>query len=187
MSKKLVSWNVNGLRACVSKGCFQEFMDKENPDVICLQETKLSEGQIEMYHHERRRHHYELTGDVKVQTTRVVNKLHVLGRDAAAALMSILVVLRPWLAHVIGAGDRASEILLPLKNDMPKTSSATRLLRGHLDFTDGVVSFAEHPGRGNGNIASFADCELIGIIPGNAGPLQKGDLIRALRLPAELC
>ena len=48
MSKKLVSWNVNGLRACVSKGCFQEFMDKENPDVICLQETKLQEGQIEV-------------------------------------------------------------------------------------------------------------------------------------------
>ena len=48
MGLKLVSWNVNGLRACVSKGCFQEFMEKENPDVICLQETKLQEGQIEM-------------------------------------------------------------------------------------------------------------------------------------------
>ncbi len=48
MSKKLVSWNVNGLRACVSKGLFQEFMEKENPDVICLQETKLQEGQINM-------------------------------------------------------------------------------------------------------------------------------------------
>ncbi len=48
MGKKLVSWNVNGLRACVSKGCFDEFMKKEDPDVICLQETKLSEGQIEM-------------------------------------------------------------------------------------------------------------------------------------------
>lgn len=46
--KKLVSWNVNGLRACVSKGCFKDFMDREDPDVICLQETKLSEGQIEM-------------------------------------------------------------------------------------------------------------------------------------------
>ncbi len=48
MGKKLISWNVNGLRACVSKGCFQEFMEKENPDVICLQETKLQEGQIDM-------------------------------------------------------------------------------------------------------------------------------------------
>jgi exodeoxyribonuclease-3 len=48
MGKKLVSWNVNGLRACVSKGCFDEFMQKEDPDVICLQETKLSEGQIDL-------------------------------------------------------------------------------------------------------------------------------------------
>lgn len=48
MGLKLVSWNVNGLRACVSKGCFQEFMDNEKPDVICLQETKLQEGQIKM-------------------------------------------------------------------------------------------------------------------------------------------
>ncbi len=48
MGKKLVSWNVNGLRACVSKGCFDEFMKREDPDVICLQETKLQEGQIEL-------------------------------------------------------------------------------------------------------------------------------------------
>jgi exodeoxyribonuclease-3 len=48
MSKKLVSWNVNGLRACVSKGEFQKFMDEEQPDVIGLQETKLQEGQIEV-------------------------------------------------------------------------------------------------------------------------------------------
>ena len=48
MSRKLVSWNVNGLRACVSKGCFDEFIKKEDPDVLCLQETKLQEGQITM-------------------------------------------------------------------------------------------------------------------------------------------
>ena len=48
MTKKLVSWNVNGLRACVSKGEFQSFMEKEQPDVIGLQETKLQEGQIDL-------------------------------------------------------------------------------------------------------------------------------------------
>ena len=37
---KLVSWNVNGLRACMGKG-FAEFLENENPDVICLQETKM--------------------------------------------------------------------------------------------------------------------------------------------------
>ena len=44
--KKLISWNVNGLRACVGKG-FTEFFEKTDADIFCLQETKVSEGQIE--------------------------------------------------------------------------------------------------------------------------------------------
>ena len=37
---KLVSWNVNGLRAVLNKG-FNDFVKRENPDVLCLQETKI--------------------------------------------------------------------------------------------------------------------------------------------------
>lgn len=48
MSLKLVSWNVNGLRACTSKGDFYKFVEAESPDVLCLQETKLQQGQITM-------------------------------------------------------------------------------------------------------------------------------------------
>ena len=44
---RFISWNVNGLRACMSKG-FQEFFDRMDADFFCLQETKLQEGQIEM-------------------------------------------------------------------------------------------------------------------------------------------
>lgn len=43
---KLVSWNVNGLRACVSKG-FEQFFNDIDADVFCLQETKLQQGQID--------------------------------------------------------------------------------------------------------------------------------------------
>ena len=43
---KLISWNVNGLRAVMNKG-FSEFFENENADIVCLQETKLQEGQIE--------------------------------------------------------------------------------------------------------------------------------------------
>lgn len=43
---KLVSWNVNGLRACMGKG-FAEFLENENPDVICLQETKMQREQAD--------------------------------------------------------------------------------------------------------------------------------------------
>lgn len=42
---KLISWNVNGLRACVEKG-FMDFFRDVDADVFCLQETKLQEGQI---------------------------------------------------------------------------------------------------------------------------------------------
>ena len=42
---KLVSWNVNGFRAITGKGDFQTFLERERPDVICLQETKMQEGQ----------------------------------------------------------------------------------------------------------------------------------------------
>ncbi len=42
---KLISWNVNGLRACVGKG-FTEFLLEQDADLFCVQETKLQEGQI---------------------------------------------------------------------------------------------------------------------------------------------
>ena len=46
--KKLISWNVNGLRACYGKGTFMEFLEKEQPDALMLQETKLQAGQISL-------------------------------------------------------------------------------------------------------------------------------------------
>ncbi len=44
---KLISWNVNGLRACVTKG-FLDFFKEADADIFCLQETKLQPGQIEL-------------------------------------------------------------------------------------------------------------------------------------------
>lgn len=44
---KLASWNVNGLRACLAKGDFDAYLEREQPDVLCLQEIKLSEGQLD--------------------------------------------------------------------------------------------------------------------------------------------
>ena len=45
---KLVSWNVNGLRACYSRGDFSNALNALNPDVYCLQETKMERGQAEI-------------------------------------------------------------------------------------------------------------------------------------------
>ena len=44
---KFISWNVNGLRACIGKG-WQDFFNAADADFFCLQETKLQEGQIQL-------------------------------------------------------------------------------------------------------------------------------------------
>ena len=44
---KLISWNVNGIRACVNKG-FKDFFKEADADIFCIQETKCQEGQIDL-------------------------------------------------------------------------------------------------------------------------------------------
>ena len=44
---KLVSWNVNGIRACVQKG-FLDFFKEADADIFCIQESKMQEGQLEL-------------------------------------------------------------------------------------------------------------------------------------------
>jgi exodeoxyribonuclease-3 len=45
---KIFSWNVNGIRAVLRKGTFQQFIADHDPDIICLQETKAERGQVEI-------------------------------------------------------------------------------------------------------------------------------------------
>lgn len=58
---KLISWNVNGLRACLNKG-FGEFFEREDADIFCVQETKLQEGQADL---ERSGYHLYLSSAQK--------------------------------------------------------------------------------------------------------------------------
>lgn len=44
---KLISWNVNGIRACVQKG-FLDFFKEADADIFCIQETKMQEGQLDL-------------------------------------------------------------------------------------------------------------------------------------------
>lgn len=44
---KLISWNVNGIRACLKKG-FLEYFNEQDADIFCLQETKISAGQLDL-------------------------------------------------------------------------------------------------------------------------------------------
>ncbi len=44
---KYISWNVNGIRACIKKG-FNEFVEQCDPDILCIQETKANEAQVDL-------------------------------------------------------------------------------------------------------------------------------------------
>ena len=44
---KLISWNVNGIRACVKKG-FLDYFNEQDADIFCIQESKLQDGQIDL-------------------------------------------------------------------------------------------------------------------------------------------
>ena len=44
---KIISWNVNGIRAVIKKG-FYDFIDEHNPDVLCIQEIKANEEQVDL-------------------------------------------------------------------------------------------------------------------------------------------
>lgn len=45
---KIYSWNVNGIRAVANKGALDEFIKNENPDIVCFQETKAHEAQLDL-------------------------------------------------------------------------------------------------------------------------------------------
>lgn len=125
-------------------------------------------------------------GALMVSTWR--DKLLVnLSGNPAAAMMSLLVIMLHYLERLCGMTAAEEELALPVRSPMPKTCGVKRLLRGHLLIEDGRAWFAEHQGRGNGNLASFVGCDLIGFVPGNSAPLEKGDRIRVLRLPPYLC
>ena len=60
---KIISWNVNGIRAVLKKG-FTEFVDKSNPDILCLQETKAHPDQVDELLNDYE-HHYWNSADKK--------------------------------------------------------------------------------------------------------------------------
>ena len=85
---KLASWNVNGIRAVVKKGTFQEFVAKEKPDILCLQETKAERGQAtldlpqyEEFWHSAEKKGYSGTAIFVKKGIEVVGEVHGLPED----------------------------------------------------------------------------------------------------------
>ena len=70
---KLISWNVNGIRACVQKG-FLDFFHEADADIFCIQETKMQEGQLNLelkrYHQYWNHYRYPMDWGLKSMTRR---------------------------------------------------------------------------------------------------------------------
>lgn len=71
---KLVSWNVNGLRACVKKG-FIDYFKSVQADLFCIQETKLQEGQIELDWLEGYSHYWNYAEKKSYSGTAIFSKI----------------------------------------------------------------------------------------------------------------
>ncbi len=67
---KIITWNVNGIRAVIKKG-FYDFVKKENPDILCLQETKAQPDQVDLAMSEYE-HHYWNSAEKKGYSGTVV-------------------------------------------------------------------------------------------------------------------
>ncbi|NUU64327.1 exodeoxyribonuclease III [Paenibacillus agri] len=74
---KLVSWNVNGLRACVTKG-FNDFFKEMDADIFCIQETKLQAGQISLEQHEEYHQYWNYAQKKGYSGTAVFSKVEPL-------------------------------------------------------------------------------------------------------------
>ncbi len=103
---KLASWNVNGIRAVVRKGDFQEFVKKEKPDVLCLQETKAERGQAvidlpeyEEFWHSAEKKGYSGTAIFVKKDIEVIDELHGLPED----------LCKKYKLHEDGYGDPNKE------------------------------------------------------------------------------
>lgn len=109
-----------------------------------------------------------------------------LSGNPAAALTSLLTVVQPFLRKLTGASGKLQVVQLPLGTSLTKDAAVTRFLRGHMAIENGTAYFQENDGQGNGMMASFANCDMIGIIPPDSGTLEAGAMISALALPRDL-
>ena len=71
---KIISWNVNGIRAVLKKG-FAEFIDEEKPDIMCIQETKAHPDQVDEIMHDYEHHYWNSAEKKGYSGTAIFSKI----------------------------------------------------------------------------------------------------------------
>ena len=97
----------------------------------------------------------------------------------SSSLTNLLLVGLAGIRKMTGIKDyMPQEIDLELDSDFKKTSKNDRVIRGTLVIEDGVAKIRAPKGQGNIMISSTIGCDLVAVIPGGSGPLQKGAMIK---------
>ncbi len=71
---KIISWNVNGIRAVLGKG-FLKFIESENPDIVCIQETKAHPDQVDKIMHDYEHHYWHSAKKKGYSGTAIFSKI----------------------------------------------------------------------------------------------------------------
>ncbi|MBI2103250.1 exodeoxyribonuclease III [Candidatus Woesearchaeota archaeon] len=72
---KLISWNVNGIRACIRKNCLEPVIENEKPDVFCIQETKAHPDQVDKVLHDYEHHFWNSAKKPGYSGTAIFSKI----------------------------------------------------------------------------------------------------------------
>lgn len=106
-----------------------------------------------------------------------------LSGNPASALTGFYAVVMPVLRKLTGRKDFIPrEIMVTLADDFPKKSRCTRLLRGRMDLSEGVVKMHISEKQGNVVISSAIGCDVLAVVPAGSGPLSAGTVLKGFLL-----
>ncbi len=107
-----------------------------------------------------------------------------LSGNPASALVNFYAVVLPALRRLLGHSQPLlPELTVTLKEDFPKRSPRTRLIRGSLDLSDGTARMQVDRGQGNGVLHSLIGCNLLAEIPAGSPKLPAGTRLNACLIP----
>ncbi len=72
---KIVSWNVNGIRACIKRDSINPLIEKEKPDILCVQETKAQQDQVDKILHDFEHHYWNSAEKAGYSGTAIFSKI----------------------------------------------------------------------------------------------------------------
>lgn len=104
-----------------------------------------------------------------------------LSGSPAAAMCNFFAVAMPALKKMAGCRDPLpEEIRVVLSDGFPKKSPCTRLLRGMLHFSGGMVCMELPESQGNAVLSSSIGCNVLAVVPAGSGPLPSGTVLQGL-------